>query len=115
MPDSGLVATQVGAVRRVVCASPDYLSRFGTPQSLEDLAAHRCVTFDGLDSAAAEKGLARLLRGEPGWREEAQALGASHLYWGHREAAAFPTSSRPWVAAGAPVAAGDWGALYKLD
>ena len=53
LPDSGLVATQVGAVRRVVCASPDYLGRFGTPLSLADLAAHRCVTFDGLDAAAA--------------------------------------------------------------
>ncbi len=69
----------------------------------------------GLDSAAAEKGLARLLRGEPGWREEARALGASHLYWGHREAAAFPTSSRPWRGAGPPVAQGAWGALYELD
>ena len=35
--------------------------------------------------------------------------------WGHREAAAFPTSSRPWMADGPPVAAGDWGALYRLD
>ena len=69
----------------------------------------------GLDSAAAEKGLARLLRGDAGWREVAKALGASHLYWGHREAAAFPTSSRPWLADGPPVAAGDWGALYRLD
>jgi hypothetical protein len=69
----------------------------------------------GLDSAAAEQGLARLLRGEPGWREEARALGASHLYWGHREAASFPASARPWMGAGPPVAAGAWGALYRLD
>jgi DNA-binding transcriptional LysR family regulator len=51
--DSTLVATQVGAIRRVVCASPAYLERFGVPASLEDLATHRCVTFDGLDSASA--------------------------------------------------------------
>jgi hypothetical protein len=69
----------------------------------------------GLDSAATEKGLARLLRGEPTWREEAGRLGASHLFWGHREEAAFPTSLRPWTEAGPPVAAGDWGALYRLD
>ena len=69
----------------------------------------------GLDSAAAEKGLARLMRGEPGWREEARALGASHLYWGHREAASFPASSRPWMASGPPVSTGAWGALYRLD
>ena len=45
LPDSNLVATQVGTIRRVVCASPDYLERFGTPQSLDDLAAHRCITL----------------------------------------------------------------------
>lgn len=53
LPDSGLVATQVGTVRRVVCASPGYLERFGTPPSLDELASHRCVTFDGLDAATA--------------------------------------------------------------
>lgn len=53
LPDSGLVATSVGEVRRVVCASPDYLARFGVPGSLDALAAHRCVTFDGLDAASA--------------------------------------------------------------
>lgn len=52
LPDSSLVATQVGTVRRVVCASPGYLERSGTPHSLDELAAHRCVTFDGLDAAA---------------------------------------------------------------
>jgi DNA-binding transcriptional LysR family regulator len=51
LPDSNLVATPVGAVRRVVCASPHYLARFGTPKTLDDLAAHRCISFDGLDAA----------------------------------------------------------------
>jgi DNA-binding transcriptional LysR family regulator len=53
LPDSNLVATQVGTIRRVVCASPAYLERFGTPQSLDDLAAHRCITFEGLEAASA--------------------------------------------------------------
>ncbi len=53
LPDSNLIATQVGTIRRVVCASPNYLNRFGTPQSLDDLAAHRCITFDGLEAANA--------------------------------------------------------------
>jgi DNA-binding transcriptional LysR family regulator len=53
LPDSSLVATQVGTIRRVVCASPAYLDRFGRPQSLDDLEAHRCITFDGLDAATA--------------------------------------------------------------
>ena len=53
LPDSSLVATQVGTIRRVVCASPAYLKRFGKPQSLDHLAAHRCITFDGLEAANA--------------------------------------------------------------
>lgn len=51
LPDSNLVATQVGSIRRVVCASPAYLERYGTPRSLGELVAHRCITFDGLDAA----------------------------------------------------------------
>lgn len=53
LPDSNLVATQVGSIRRVVCASPAYLVRCGTPQTLAELAAHRCITFDGLEAANA--------------------------------------------------------------
>lgn len=51
LPDSNLVATQVGAIRRVVCASPAYLAQAGTPLAPDDLSTHRCVTFDGLDGA----------------------------------------------------------------
>lgn len=47
MPDSRLVAAQVGRVRTVVCASPAYLRTHGTPRSPEDLARHDCVTFAG--------------------------------------------------------------------
>jgi DNA-binding transcriptional LysR family regulator len=53
LPDSNLVATQVGTIRRVVCASPAYLDRWGMPRSLGDLSAHRCITFDGLEDTAA--------------------------------------------------------------
>ncbi len=51
LPDSGLVATQVGEVRRIVCASLGYLRRFGRPRSLQDLSVHHCVSFEGLDAA----------------------------------------------------------------
>ena len=49
LPDSNLVATQVSSIRRVVCASPAYLEQFGMPRSIDELAAHRCISFDGLD------------------------------------------------------------------
>jgi DNA-binding transcriptional LysR family regulator len=48
LPDSSLIATRVGAIRRVICASPAYLSARGTPQSPGDLGRHDCVTFEGL-------------------------------------------------------------------
>lgn len=53
LPDSSLVATQVGAIRLVTCASPSYLARFGAPAAPADLAAHRCVTFAGLMPATS--------------------------------------------------------------
>src|SRR5512142_3232220 len=39
--NSSLVAQRVGDVRRVVCASPDYLRRRSVPNTPSDLAAHR--------------------------------------------------------------------------
>lgn len=45
LPDSSLTAVRVGAVRRVVAASPDYLSRRGEPGSIADLAEHDAVGF----------------------------------------------------------------------
>ncbi len=53
LPDSSLVAMQIGRIRQVVCASPGYLSRFGLPQLPADLSAHRCVTFEGLMSSTS--------------------------------------------------------------
>jgi DNA-binding transcriptional LysR family regulator len=52
LPDSALVATKVGEIRRVVCASPDYLAAHGTPRAPDDLPDHMCVTFTGLASGA---------------------------------------------------------------
>ncbi len=51
LPDSGQIAVRVGEIRHIVCAAPDYLARRGTPSSLDELAAHDCVTFTGLESA----------------------------------------------------------------
>jgi DNA-binding transcriptional LysR family regulator len=48
LPDSRLVATQVGRVRSVVCASAAYLKARGRPKSPDDLANHACVMFAGL-------------------------------------------------------------------
>lgn len=50
--DSSLVALPLGATRRIVCASPDYLQRAGTPQRPADLAHHRCLRFLGVTPGA---------------------------------------------------------------
>ena len=48
LPDSTLIATRVGLLRKVVCASPDYLAKHGTPRTPPELANHECVSFSGL-------------------------------------------------------------------
>jgi len=45
LPDSNLIATPVGSIRRVVCGSPAYLASHGEPITPDDLVDHPCVTF----------------------------------------------------------------------
>lgn len=45
MPDSSLVATKVGEVRRVLCASPDYLARRVAPREPSELSNHAIISF----------------------------------------------------------------------
>jgi len=69
----------------------------------------------GLDASRVQGGLSRLLLGGPEWRQEARGVGATLLFWGPRERAIAPGSRRPWEAEVRPMAAGAWGALYRLD
>lgn len=43
--DSTLVARPLGAFRIINCASPAYLKRHGTPQTLDDLATHQLIHY----------------------------------------------------------------------
>ncbi len=45
LPDSSLVARQVGEMRRVVVASPGYLKARGEPKTPEAIASHQTVQF----------------------------------------------------------------------
>ena len=45
LPDSSLTAIRVGSVRRVLCASPDYLAARGRPRVPPDLSDHEIINF----------------------------------------------------------------------
>ena len=47
LPDSRLIALRLGTIRRVVCASPDYLMTRGTPRTPADMIGHDCITYEG--------------------------------------------------------------------
>ena len=46
--DSSLIAKSVGQIRRVVCASPEYLTKAGQIKRPEDISNGDCVRFTGL-------------------------------------------------------------------
>lgn len=50
LPDSSLIATRLGAVRRVTCASPAYLARRAAPGIPQDLAGHDVISFQSVST-----------------------------------------------------------------
>lgn len=44
-PQEGLIARRLFPMQLIICAAPSYLRRFGAPQTLYDLATHRCSAF----------------------------------------------------------------------
>jgi DNA-binding transcriptional LysR family regulator len=69
--DSTLIARKIGDMRRVVCASPDYLRRHGEPRHPGELPGHNCLVLAGFSRLAEwpmlEDGNIRLhaVRGSP--------------------------------------------------
>lgn len=47
LSDDTLIARKLGEHRRIICAAPAYLEKYGTPQTPADLAHHNCLLFDG--------------------------------------------------------------------
>lgn len=45
LEDSSFIARRIGEVAMVTCAAPSYLAKYGTPQTLDDLAQHKAVNF----------------------------------------------------------------------
>jgi DNA-binding transcriptional LysR family regulator len=48
LAERSAIASRVGAVHRIVVASPDYLARQGTPLAPADLGAHVVIAFAGM-------------------------------------------------------------------
>jgi DNA-binding transcriptional LysR family regulator len=48
LPNSSLIAKRIGAVHRVLVASPDYLAKRGAPAAPADLRLHSVIAFTGL-------------------------------------------------------------------
>jgi DNA-binding transcriptional LysR family regulator len=52
LPDSQLIIRKLADLTMIVCTSPDYLTRRGTPQTPADLAQHDCLLFSDTPGAA---------------------------------------------------------------
>jgi LysR family transcriptional regulator, transcriptional activator for dmlA len=50
-PDARIIARHLAANRRLLCASPAYLARHGTPKTPHDLAQHSCIGIRQGDEA----------------------------------------------------------------
>ncbi|WP_193177265.1 LysR family transcriptional regulator [Oricola nitratireducens] len=53
LPDSTMIATNIGSMRTVVCASPKLIDACGLPARPEDVAALPCVNFEFLSPASS--------------------------------------------------------------
>jgi DNA-binding transcriptional LysR family regulator len=51
LADSSLIARRLAPARLVLAAAPAYLKRQGMPRTLEDLAAHQCLTYGHMAAA----------------------------------------------------------------
>jgi DNA-binding transcriptional LysR family regulator len=54
LPDSGMIATRVGSMRRVVCGSPILLERYGIPRTPQELGGMPCVATFNVEERVSE-------------------------------------------------------------
>jgi DNA-binding transcriptional LysR family regulator len=45
LPNSSYYARKIATMKKVICASPDYLSKYGEPKELDDFKNHNCLQF----------------------------------------------------------------------
>jgi DNA-binding transcriptional LysR family regulator len=52
-PAGGTIARRLLPIQLIVCASPDYIARHGKPQTIDDLAKHRCTGYRRMNTGKA--------------------------------------------------------------
>jgi DNA-binding transcriptional LysR family regulator len=55
LPESNMIATRIGSIRVVVCASPAYFAVRGYPQTPDELPTHDCIAINPVSSPTAWK------------------------------------------------------------
>ncbi len=50
LKDSTLVARKLAVDKRLLCASPEYIRKFGEPKHPSELNEHRCIILHGLEN-----------------------------------------------------------------
>ncbi|PJI51044.1 MAG: LysR family transcriptional regulator [Pseudomonas sp.] len=68
LSDSRLVATRLAPRVMYLCATPDYLARHGTPQSVAELAQHNCLVGSSDQWSFLEGGRETQHRVQGNWR-----------------------------------------------
>ena len=53
LPESSMIATRIGSIRLVVCASPAYLAARGYPQTPDQISEHDCIAINPVASPNA--------------------------------------------------------------
>lgn len=125
LADSGLVARKLADVRLVVCATPDYLRRRGTPRTVADLAAHDCLGYTLSDRTSATEwrfgrdGAIRVpvrgsLAGDNGQALMIAAAGGQGLLYGPRFIAASALADGTLVELTLDHPLADMGAIYAV-
>lgn len=55
LPESSMIASRIGSIRLVVCASPAYLAARGRPQRPDHLRDHECIAINDVAASNAWK------------------------------------------------------------
>jgi len=51
LQDSALIARKVCDQNYILCASPEYLERYGTPETPQDIQKHQCLVYKGVSGS----------------------------------------------------------------